>query len=59
MLLKVADLNTVKAEGNFLESIGIYEKVAEKYLENKLLAPSARELFFKAALLNLANNVKF
>jgi hypothetical protein len=33
--------------------------VADKYLENKLTAPSARELFFKASLLHLCNDVDF
>jgi alpha-soluble NSF attachment protein len=36
----------------------IYEKVADKYLENKLTAPSARDLFFKSLLLHLANDVE-
>eukprot|EP01017_Pseudomicrothorax_dubius_P037227 TRINITY_DN542_c0_g1_i4.p1 TRINITY_DN542_c0_g1~~TRINITY_DN542_c0_g1_i4.p1 ORF type:complete len:300 (+),score=99.84 TRINITY_DN542_c0_g1_i4:137-1036(+) len=53
MLLKVAELNTLKADVNPVEAIKIYEKVAEKYLENKLTAPSARDLFFRAALLHL------
>lgn len=51
MLLKVAELNTMKADDKTVESIKIYEKVAEKYLENKLTAPSARDLFFRATLL--------
>lgn len=55
MLLKVAELNTIKSDDQKLtiEAIKIYEKVAEKYLENKLTAPSARDLFFRAVLLYL------
>lgn len=34
-----------------------YETVAEKYLENKLTAPSARDPFFRCCLLHLANDV--
>lgn len=57
MLLKVAELNTMKADPNYIEAIQIYEKVADKYLENRLTAPSAKELFFKSTLLYLANDV--
>jgi alpha-soluble NSF attachment protein len=53
MLLKVAELNTMKADDKSIEAIEIYQKVAEKYLENKLTAPSARDLFFRAVLLYL------
>lgn len=56
MMLKVADLTTFKGEGDLVEAIKIYEKIADKYLENKLTAPSARDLFFKSALLHLAND---
>lgn len=35
--------------------IEIYDKVAKKYLENKLTAPSARDLFFRICLLHLSN----
>jgi alpha-soluble NSF attachment protein len=31
------------------------ENVADKYMQNKLTAPSAKELYFKAVLLFLAN----
>jgi hypothetical protein len=31
--------------------------VADKYLQNPLTAPSARDLFFRAALLYMANDV--
>jgi alpha-soluble NSF attachment protein len=30
--------------------------VADKYLQNKLTAPSAKDLYFKAVLLHLAND---
>lgn len=33
----------------------ILENVADKYMQNKLTAPSAKELYFKAVLLFLAN----
>lgn len=56
MLLKVAELNTLKADPEYIEAIQIYEKVADKYLENRLTAPSAKELFFKASLLYMAND---
>lgn len=32
------------------------ESVADKYMQNKLTAPSAKELYFKAVLLFLAND---
>jgi len=56
MRLKVADLNTQKVETEYVESIRIYEEVADKYLENKLTEPSAKNLYFKAILLYLVND---
>jgi len=56
MKLKVADLMPLKAESDFIEAIKIYEEIADKFMENKLTAPSAKELFFKSALLNLEND---
>ena len=35
----------------------IFEEVGDKYMENKLTAPSAKELYFKASLLYLCNDV--
>ena len=66
MRLKVAELSTLKAGGDLLQAIKvlksllykqIFEEVADKYMENKLTAPSAKELFFKANLLYLCNDV--
>lgn len=34
----------------------ILENIADKYLQNKLTAPSAKELEFKGVLLYLAND---
>jgi alpha-soluble NSF attachment protein len=34
----------------------IFEEVGDKYMENKLTAPSAKELYFKASLLYLCND---
>lgn len=34
----------------------ILENIAERYLQNKLTAPSAKELYFKCVLLYLAND---
>lgn len=55
-LLKVAELSVMKADVNYVDSIKIYEQVAEKYLENKLTAPSSKDLFFRSCLLFLAND---
>jgi len=56
MRLKVAELSTMKADADLVEAIKIYEDVADRYMENKLTEPSARNLFFKACLLYLAND---
>jgi alpha-soluble NSF attachment protein len=53
MLIKVAELTMLQEDGDVAEAIKIYEKVADKYLENKLTAPSARDLFFRSCLLHL------
>jgi len=56
MRLKVAELSTLKAGGDLVEAIKIFEEVGDKYMENKLTAPSAKELYFKASLLYLCND---
>jgi len=56
MLLKVAEITMLQEDGDTADAIKIYEKVAQKYLENKLTAPSARDLFFRASLLHLVLN---
>jgi len=56
MQLKICDItmqNPEATEAETIECIKIYEKVANKYLENKLTAPSARDLFFRSCLLLL------
>lgn len=53
MRLKVADLSTLNAGGDMIQAIKIYEEVGNKYMENKLTAPSAKELYFRACLLYL------
>jgi len=53
LLLKVAELTTLQDDGDVVEAVKIYEKVSDKYLENKLTAPSARDLFFRSCLLHL------
>jgi len=53
MLLKVAELTMMQENGDVPDAIKIYEKVGDKYLEHKLTAPSARDLFFRACLLHL------
>lgn len=57
MRLKVAELSTQNAGGDLIQAIKIFESVGDKYMENKLTAPSAKELYFKSCLLYLCNNV--
>ena len=57
MRLKVAELSTQKVGGDIVEAIKIFEEVGDKYMENKLTAPSAKELYFKASLLYLLADV--
>ena len=64
MRLKVADLSTLNAGGDMIQAIKvyiiinkIYEEVGNKYMENKLTAPSAKELYFRACLLYLCIQV--
>ncbi|EGR34356.1 hypothetical protein IMG5_014780 [Ichthyophthirius multifiliis] len=56
--IKVADLMTSKTDQqvNYIEAIKIYEQVGYKYCENKLLQGTAKNIFFKAALLYLCND---
>lgn len=55
-LLKVVDIGLFVAAPDFGEMIKILETVADKYMQSKLTAPSAKELYFKAILLFLAND---
>jgi len=55
-LLKVAELSIYDSEIDYGKIIQILDKVADKYLQNKLTAPSAKDLYFKAVLLHLAND---
>ena len=67
MRLKVAELSTLNATGDLIAAIKVYmyynnkifEDIGDKYMENKLTAPSAKELYFKSCLLYLCNNVKY
>lgn len=58
ILLKVPELRILAEENreHIAEGIKIYEQVANKYLEHKLTAPSAKDLFFRASILHLAND---
>lgn len=58
ILLKVPELKIIAEENkeHIIEAIKIYEQVASKYLENRLTAPSAKDLYFRATILHLANN---
>jgi len=55
-LLKVADLSIYEPEVDYLKIIPLLDKVADKYLQNKLTASSAKDLYFKAVLLYLAGD---
>jgi len=44
------------AAPDYGEMIKILETVSEKYMQSKLTAPSAKELYFKSILLFLAND---
>ena len=62
-LLKVADLSIYEPEVDYLKIIPVclvliqlLDKVADKYLQNKLTASSAKDLYFKAVLLYLAGD---
>ncbi len=52
--LKVAELGLFEDSPDFIRCIKYFEEVADSYLESKLSAPSARELYFKSMLLYLA-----
>lgn len=63
-MLKIADIGIYAVPIDYAELIKvifvfigkILENIAEKYLQNKLTAPSAKELEFKGVLLYLAND---
>lgn len=54
-MLKVVDIGIFEPVVEYGNLIKILETVADKYMSNKLTAPSAKELYFKAILLFLAN----
>lgn len=56
MRLKVAELSTLNVGGDIVQAIKIFEEVGDKYMENKLTAPSAKDLYFKSCILYLSNN---
>lgn len=41
---------------DIIEAIKIYERVGKKYLEHKLTASSAKDLWFRICMLHLAND---
>lgn len=55
-MLKVVDIGIYQAVVDYAELIKILETIAEKYIQNKLTAPSAKEQYFRAVLLFLAND---
>ena len=55
-MLKIVDMAIFLPEIDYAGSIKILDSVAEKYLGNKLTAPSAKDLYFKAVLLHLAHD---
>lgn len=55
-MLKVVDIGIYQAVVDYAELIKILEAVADKYIQNKLTAPSAKEQYFRAILLFLAND---
>ena len=54
-MLKVVDIGIYQAVVEYAELIKILESIAEKYVQNKLTAPSAKEQYFRFVLLFLAN----
>ena len=62
-MLKIVDIGIFAVPVDYAELIKvvfvltkILENIADKYLQNKLTAPSAKELEFKGVLLYLAND---
>ena len=55
-MLKVPEIGVYAAAPDYGEMIKVLETVAEKYMQNKLTAPSAKELYLKSVLLFLAND---
>lgn len=55
--IRIADLvsSNDQSSASIIEALKIYEEIASNYLENKLTAPSSRELFVKSTLLFLVN----
>ena len=52
----MVEINAFMPELKVAENIKILEKVADKYCENKMTEPSAKNIFFQACLLHLAND---
>jgi alpha-soluble NSF attachment protein len=55
-MLKIVDIGIYQAVVDYAELIKILETVADKYIQNKLTAPSAKDQYFRAVLLFLAND---
>ena len=54
-MLKIVDIGIYQAVPDYAELIKILETIADKYMQNKLTAPSAKDLYFKSVLLFLSN----
>ena len=55
-MLKIVEIGIYQIEVDYAKLINTLEAVAEKYMQNKLTAPSAKEQYFKSILLFLAND---
>lgn len=62
-MLKIVDIGIFAVAPDYPELIKVLptlhqtlETIADKYMQNKLTAPSAKELYFKSVLLFLAND---
>jgi len=55
-MLKVTELAIYQPEIDYAGTIKILESIANRYLQNKLTAPSAKDLYFKAVMLHLAHD---
>jgi alpha-soluble NSF attachment protein len=55
-MLKIVDIGIYQPTIDYAELIHTLEEVADRYTKNKLTAPSAKEQYFRAILLFLAND---
>lgn len=54
-MLKIVDIGIYQTSIDYAELIHILQEIAERYTQNKLTAPSAKEQYFRSILLYLAN----